>query len=115
MRFRIRSSGRDESADQGRLASIERAIRSAVESAELEKSGFERRVREARHRVSSLIGSEPFEYLEREGETERDLVASEREFAAAEKRLQQLSRHIDHLRQVLEVLKREPEPTPPST
>lgn len=106
MRFRIRSPLRDAMSDAGRLHSVESAILSAIANAEFERSGFQRRLEDARHRASLLVGNEAFEYLEREKETERDLCASEREFAAAGARIRELGQHIQHLQEVLRTLKR---------
>jgi hypothetical protein len=105
VRFRIRSSERDKTADTDRLQSIERAIAGAIASAQSEEEGLKRRLESARARASMLIGNETFENLQREQATEQLLAGSEREFAAAAKRIRQLTEHREHLARVLQVLK----------
>ena len=103
MRFRIRSSERDESVDADRLRSIERAIFAAIAAAEAEERGLKRRLEDARVRASMLIGTETFE--DRDQATESLLAGSEREFSAAARRVRQLAAHREHLQRVLGALK----------
>jgi predicted nucleic acid-binding Zn-ribbon protein len=105
MRFRIRSPRRDESSDAKRLGSIERSIRNAISDIESEKDGLARRIKDARDQASVYVGSEPFEYLDREQSTEKELSASEHELVSAAKRVRQLNAHLENLHRVLEVLK----------
>lgn len=103
MRFRIRSSERDESADADRLRSIERAIVGAIAAARAEEDGLKRRLEDARVRASMLVGTEAFE--DRDEATELMLAGSEREFSAAATRIRQLTAHREHLDRVLQALK----------
>jgi hypothetical protein len=105
VRFRIRSSERDNTSDADRLQSIERAIISAINSAQSEEDGLKQRLEGARARASTLVGNEAFENQDRELATERLLAGAEREFAAAAKRTRQLANHRDHLARVLQALK----------
>ena len=73
MRFRFRSSKRDESVDASRLGSIEKSIRSALADIEAEKKGLQRRLKEARDQAAMLVGDEPFEYRDREKAKEEKL------------------------------------------
>jgi hypothetical protein len=106
MRFRLRSLARDEKADARRLSSIEQSLTSAIAEAELERQGLRRRLDLARDRASSLLGNETSEYLDREPQSERLLVEAERNLIAGEKRIRQLTAHMEHLGRVLDLLKR---------
>ena len=102
VRFRIRSSERDQRADADRLRSIERAILGAIAAADAEEQGLKRRLEDARVRASLLIGTETLE--ERDQATETLLAGSEREVSAAVKRIRQLTAHREHLQRVLHAL-----------
>jgi hypothetical protein len=104
VRFRIRSSEREESADANRLCSIERAITGAIAAAESEEEGLTRRLETARRHASMLIGNETFENLERDRATELLLAGSEQEFLAAANRIRQLTEHRAHLNRILQAL-----------
>ena len=104
MRFRIRSTKRDESSDAKRLGSIERSIRNAISDIESEKDGLARRLKDARDRAAVHVGSDASEYLDREPSAEQELSASENELVSAAKRVRQLNAHLDHLHRVLDVL-----------
>jgi hypothetical protein len=105
MRFRIRSSRRDETRDASRLGSIERSIQNAIADAELEKTGLNRRIEDATNRASMLMGTESLEYIDRGQKKNQLLADSEDELVAAEKRVRQLAAHLEHLRHMLEFLK----------
>lgn len=105
MRFWIRSSRRDESTDANRLGSIERSVLDAIADAEKERKGFTKRIEEVRGRASMLMGSETFDYVDRDEKTEQQLQASERVLIAANSRIRQLTAHLEHLRRILEILK----------
>jgi len=104
MRFRLRSSTRDESADARRLSSIERSLSIAITEAKSEKEGLQRRLDAARQQASIWLGNQTSEYLDREPESERLLVEAEQNLIAGEKRIHQLKAHLDHLARVLELL-----------
>ena len=105
MRFKIRSSARDESADARRLSSIEQSILKAIADAETEKKGLARRLEVARARASALLGNDVAEYQDREPQSEQLLQQAEREMIAGQKRITQLTTHIDHMGRVLDFLK----------
>ena len=107
MRFRLRSSGRDESADARRLSSIERSLLDAMSEAGTEKKGLRQRLHTARGRASLLLGNETFGNLDREPKSEQLLLEAERDLMAGERRIHQLSAHQEHLRKVLDLLKAE--------
>jgi outer membrane protein TolC len=87
------------------LHAIERAVITAIASAEAEEQGLKRRLEQARARLSILVGNDTYEDLDREEHTDQQLTASEREFSAAEQRLGQLISHLEHLHRVLETVK----------
>jgi hypothetical protein len=105
MRFRIRSSARDESADAGRLGAIERSVLKAIADAEREKKGLKHRLDVARAQASVLLGTDTFEHRDRERENEQLLLEAEHNLIAADRRIHQLDSHLEHLRRVLELLK----------
>jgi hypothetical protein len=92
MRFRVRSPARDRSADAGRLSSIEQSILKAIAEAEAERNGIARRLEAARARAAVLLGSDTSDYGTRDPKGEQ---------------LLQLTAHIGHMGQVLDVLKRQ--------
>ena len=104
MRFRLRSSLRDENADARRLNSIKRSLSRAINEATFEKEGLQRRINAARQQASVLLGNEASEYLERKPESELLLFGAERSLVAGERRILQLKAHLDHLTKVLQLL-----------
>lgn len=105
MRFRFRSSKRDESVDASRLGSIEKSIRSALADIEAEKKGLQRRLKEARDQAAMLVGDEPFEYRDREKAKEEKLSEAEDNLMTAAGRLRELDTQTAHLQRVLQALK----------
>jgi hypothetical protein len=105
MRFRIRSSARDETTDALRLSSIEQSISIAIAEAESEKEGLRRRIENARVRASTLLGNETFGCQDREPQKEELLLEAERNLISGEKRIRQLEAHMEHLRKVIDLLK----------
>jgi hypothetical protein len=105
MRFRLRSSTRDENADARRLSSIERSLSIAIAEAKSEQEGLQRRLDAARQQASIWLGNQTSEYLDREPESERLLVEAEQNLIAGERRIHQLKAHLDHLARVLELLR----------
>jgi hypothetical protein len=104
MRFRLRSSGRDQNADARRLSSIERALSLAIADANSEKEGLQRRLNSARHKASALLGNGTLESSDREPQHEQLLTEEERDLVAGGKRIRQLDAHIKHLARLLELL-----------
>jgi hypothetical protein len=90
MRFKLRSSLRDESADTRRLNSIKRSLSRAIDEATFEKEGLQRRIDAARQQASVLLGSQTSEYLDREPESEQLLLEAERNLVAGERRILEL-------------------------
>ena len=67
MRFRIRSSARDENADARRLRSIEQSLSTAIAEAESEEEGLRRQIDIARARASAMV-ERNVQYPDRERE-----------------------------------------------
>jgi hypothetical protein len=88
MRFKVRSLGRDDSADARRLGLIERSLLTEV----------------ARNRAASLMGTEQVDYLDRDQKTEKMLTDVEQQLFAGDNRIRRLNAHLEHLRRVLELL-----------
>ncbi len=106
MRFKLRSSARDDSADAGRLSSVERALLDAIAGAESEKKGLQRRLDNARARASALLGNDTFGDRDREPKSEQLLQQAENDLIAAGRRIHNLTDQIEHFGQVLDLLKR---------
>src|ERR1700722_14090868 len=104
MRFKVRSLGRDNSADARRLGLIERSLHTAIAEAESESKGLERRVEGARNSAASLMGTEQVDYLDRDQKKEKMLSDLEQQIIAGGNRIRQLNEHLEHLRRVLELL-----------
>jgi chromosome segregation ATPase len=92
-RLRFRSPIRDKQSDDTRIDSIWTAVRRAVNEAERERQGLERRVREATARLCLAADSDG-SYEEREREVERDLRSFEDQLTVSVERLRSLKSHI---------------------
>jgi hypothetical protein len=90
------------------LQAIERAILDAIGSAEREEKGLKARYDEAVATASIAAGNGTADYLEREPEIERQLLQAEQTFSAAGASLRNLRAHIEHLDNVLNVLRSNP-------
>lgn len=77
----------------------------AIAEAESERSGLRRRIEIARERAATLIGTGDFEYRDREPKKEQMLTAAEDQLLEGDRRIIELSAHVDHLRRVLDLLK----------
>jgi prefoldin subunit 5 len=104
MRFRTRSSSRDEHTDTRRLDAIAQAIKDAIRDIDGETAGLETRLKKARDSAATLAGNEPFEHADRDSETERQLSEAENAMSLATKRIAQLKAQREHLQRVLEML-----------
>jgi hypothetical protein len=105
MRFRVRSPARDQSADAGRLSSIEQSILKAIADAEAERNGLARRLEAARGRAAALLGSDASDYGSRDPKSEQLLQQAEDDLMAGQKRVNELATHIRHMGRVLDCLK----------
>ncbi len=96
MRFRLRSSARDETVDARRLGAVERVLLEVIEETESEKNGLKRRLDGARARAAALLGNDTFG-LEREPKNEKMLLEAEYALFAGEKRMRQLNTQLERL------------------
>jgi hypothetical protein len=106
MRFRVRSPARDQSADAGRLSSIEQSILKAIADAEAERKGLARRLEAVRAHAAALLGSDASDYGTRDPKSEQLLQQAEDDLMAGQKQVNEPAAHIGHMGQVLDVLKR---------
>lgn len=97
-RFRARSAERDADTDQLRIASIMTAIETALQEAEREQAGLNRRVDDALARAAVTFGNGTDEYLEREAldNHHQDLFAAD--ITNGQRRLKELASTISHLK-----------------
>lgn len=103
-RFRARSAERDTETDRARISPILDAIETALQGAEREEAGLNRRVDDALARASVTFGNGTDEYLERESldNHHQDLFAAE--ISNGQRRLKELASTISHLRFVKEAM-----------
>lgn len=96
--FRARSRDRDTDTDQSRVNPILEAIENALNSAERERSGLDRRVEDALARAAVTIGNGTDEYLERDAldSHHQDLFSAE--ISNGQRRLKDLAAMIVHLK-----------------
>jgi hypothetical protein len=104
MRFKTRSSQRDEDADANRIASIEQSVRKAIVDAEVEKTGLNLRMDKQRAQASVMMGNEIYGDQERDPDAEKLLTNAEREMSRGLARIRKLNAHLDHLHVVLAAL-----------
>jgi hypothetical protein len=88
--FRVRSSGRDDALDAERFDLIIRTIERVEADIARERAGLTNRLEEAKTRVSALVGSDTYEYLDRDDMAEKQLRESELQMAQASRRLRRL-------------------------
>jgi hypothetical protein len=97
-KFKTRSSTRDAESDRARLASIMSAIQTALNAAEAEHSGLQKRLNDVMARASVSVGNDTYEHLDREPHRTSALDFFDREFARAETRLKELEPMIAHFK-----------------
>ena len=98
-RFRFRSPQRDQGTDQVQLSSIRHAVRSAISSAERERSGLQGRLENTRQAAASLLGN-GVNGSDREPAHEVELRNAEQRLLATERRIKQLKGHVVALRKI---------------
>src|SRR5665647_1018634 len=96
--FKARSADRDAETDRSRVSSILAAIESALNAAELEQSGLNRRVEDVLARAAVTMGNGTDEYLEREplDSHHQDLFGTE--ISNGQRRLKELATTITHFK-----------------
>jgi hypothetical protein len=113
-RFKARSAERDAETDHERIASIMTAIDAALNAAESEQAGLNRRVDDALARAAVTFGNGTDEYLEREAldNYHQDLFAAD--ISNGQRRLKELAATVSHLKFIkAAMLTRFPEFRPP--
>ena len=112
--FKARSAERDAATDRVRIEAVITAIDAALQEAEREQAGLNRRVDDALARASVTFGNGTDEYLEREplDNYHQDLFAAD--ISNGQRRLKELASTISHLKFVkAAMLTRFPEFKPP--
>jgi len=96
--FKARSLDRDAATDRVRIGAVIMAIDTALQEAEREQVGLDRRVDDALARASVTFGNGTDEYLEREplDNYHQDLFAAD--ISNGQRRLKELGSTISHLK-----------------
>jgi hypothetical protein len=111
--FRARSPERDAETDQSRIGAIMTAIEDALQAAEREQSGLNRRVEDVLARAAVTLGNGDDEYLEREALDNHHQDLFDREIQNGQRRLKELGSSIAHYKLLkAEVLCRFPDYKP---
>lgn len=97
-RFKARSAARDESTDAERLKPVLTSIEMALAAATAEWSGLNGRIDEVLARAAVTHGNESDEYLTRDASDSRHQDAFNDEISNGQRRLAQLSQHIERLK-----------------
>jgi hypothetical protein len=96
--FRVRSADRDAETDRSRAGSIWAAIESALNAAEQELSGLDRRVEDVLARAAVTLGNGTDEYLEREALDSLHQDNFDVEISNGQRRLKELAVTITHFK-----------------
>lgn len=96
--FRARSPERDAETDHARIEPIMAAIEEALQAAEREQSGLNRRVEDVLARAAVTIGNGDDEYLEREPLDNHHHALFDTEIQNGQRRLKELNSSIAHFR-----------------
>ncbi|MBR0963659.1 hypothetical protein JQ554_06050 [Bradyrhizobium diazoefficiens] len=96
--FKARSIERDAETDRARIDAVMTAIDNALQEAEREQTGLNRRVEDALARASVTFGNGTDEYLEREplDNHHQDIFAAD--ISNGQRRLKELASTIAHLK-----------------
>lgn len=112
--FRARSPERDAETDHARIEPIMSAIDEALQAAEREQSGLNRRVEDVLARAAVTIGNGDDEYLEREPLDNHHHALFDKEIQNGQRRLKELNSLIAHFEFLkAAMLSRFPEYRPP--
>src|SRR3984957_17967220 len=96
--FRARSADRDAETDRSRVHSIMEAVEQALNAAEHEQSGLNRRVEDVLARAAVTLGNGTDEYLEREALDSHHQDLFNAEIANGQRRLKELATAITHFK-----------------
>jgi hypothetical protein len=96
--FKARSAERDAETDRARIGSIVAAIDAALQAAESEQSGLNRRVDDVLARAAVTFGNGTDEYLEREALDNHHQDLFDKEISNGQRRLKELATEISHFK-----------------
>ncbi|GLR88534.1 hypothetical protein [Bradyrhizobium iriomotense] len=96
--FRARSPERDAETDRTRIEAIMDAIENALQAAEREQEGLNRRVEDVLARAAVTIGNGDDEYLEREALDSHHQDLFDKEIQNGQRRLKELGSSIAHFK-----------------
>jgi hypothetical protein len=96
--FKARSATRDISTDQARLIAIAKAVENAIETAEAERAGLDRRIEDVLARAAVTFGNGTDEYLERDAVRSKHQDLFGIEIKNGQRRLKELENQIEHLK-----------------
>src|ERR1700722_20546503 len=96
--FRARSADRDAETDRSRVHSIMEAVEQALNAAEQEQSGLNRRVEDVLARAAVTLGNGTDEYLEREPLDSHHQNLFSTEISNGQRRLKELATSITHFK-----------------
>lgn len=96
--FRARSPERDAETDRTRIETIMIAIEDALNAAEREQSGLDRRVEDVLARAAVTFGNGDDEYLDREALDNHHQDLFDTEILNGQRRLKELSSSIAHFK-----------------
>jgi hypothetical protein len=102
--FKTRSADRNVETDRARLAAIMTAIEFALQDAEKEQSGLDKRVDDALARAAVTLGNESDEYLGREPLDDHHQSLFSAQISAGQRRLAELETMISNLKFVKETV-----------
>jgi hypothetical protein len=96
--FKTRSTERDAETDLSRIGSILTAIETALNAAESEQSGLNRRVEDVLARAAVTFGNASDEYLDREPLDSHHQDRFGAEISEGQRRLKELGEQITHFK-----------------
>jgi hypothetical protein len=96
--FRARSPERDAETDRRRIEAIMDAIETALDAAEREQSGLNRRVEDVLARAAVTFGNGDDEYLERDALDNHHQDLFDKEIQNGQRRLKDLNSSIAHFK-----------------
>jgi hypothetical protein len=97
-RFKARSATRDADTDHSRLEILRQSIQEALDAAESEHAGLDRRMHDVLARAAISLGNGSDEYLTREAADTRIQNRFDKEILNGQRRLEHLSQQIDAFR-----------------
>jgi hypothetical protein len=97
-RVRFRSASRDMLSDERRLGWIRKSIQAAIDDAERERDGLQRRVKDAVDKAAFLFGSDLDSEARLDAKASADLRRAEKAITDGQNRLAALDKEVERLR-----------------